>query len=77
MLLGTYTGGRNQKELDDLARDPSSGGKIEPKNINERDVGLALEARGDLGRIIRDPQAEKGAEFIDTTTMLKVGREKF
>ncbi|OME90035.1 MULTISPECIES: hypothetical protein [Paenibacillus] len=67
---GTYTGG-NQKELDDLARDPSSGGKIEPKNINERDVGLALEARGDLGRIIRDPQAEKGAEFIDTTTGLK------
>jgi hypothetical protein len=25
----------------DLARNPSSGGKIEPKNINERDVGLA------------------------------------
>ncbi|MGG4461933.1 hypothetical protein ABEX29_26875 [Brevibacillus porteri] len=57
--------------MDDLARDPSSGGKIEPKNINERDVGLALEARGDLGRIIRDPQAEKGAEFIDTTIGLE------
>ncbi|WFR65408.1 WXG100 family type VII secretion target [Paenibacillus amylolyticus] len=67
----TYTGGRNHKELDDLARDPSGGDKIEPKNINERDVGLQLEARGDLGRIIRDPQADKGAEFIDTTTGIK------
>ncbi|SEO05780.1 WXG100 family type VII secretion target [Paenibacillus sp. OK076] len=67
----TYTGGRNHKEVDDLARDPSGGGKIEPKNINERDVGLQLEARGDLGRIIRDPQADKGAEFIDTTTGIK------
>ncbi|WP_024631069.1 MULTISPECIES: WXG100 family type VII secretion target [unclassified Paenibacillus] len=67
----TYTGGRNHKELDDLARDPSGGGKIEAKNINERDVGLQLEARGDLGRIIRDPQADKGAEFIDTTTGIK------
>ncbi|WP_429842735.1 late control protein [Brevibacillus sp. FIR094] len=68
---GNYTGGRNQEELDSLARDPASNGKIEPKNINERDVGLALEERGDLGRIIRDPQAENGAEFIDTTTGLK------
>ncbi|WP_342570604.1 WXG100 family type VII secretion target [Paenibacillus sp. FSL R5-0749] len=67
----TYTGGRNHKELDDLARDPSGGGKIEPKNINEREVGLQLEARGDLGRIIRDSQADKGAEFIDTTTGIK------
>lgn len=67
----TYTGGGNHKELDDLARDPSGGDKIEPKNINERDVGLQLEARGDLGRIIRDPQADKGAEFIDTTTGIK------
>ncbi|MFC9710128.1 WXG100 family type VII secretion target [Paenibacillus sp. NPDC056933] len=67
----TYTGGRNHKELDDLARDPSGGGKIEPKNINERDIGLQLEARGDLGRIIRDSQADKGAEFIDTTTGIK------
>ncbi|NTU24574.1 hypothetical protein HPY28_30170 [Brevibacillus sp. HB1.2] len=57
--------------MDGLARDPASNGKIEPKNINERDVGLALEERGDLGRIIRDPQAENGAEFIDTTTGLK------
>jgi len=71
MVKDSYTGGRNHKELDDLARDPSGGGKIEPKNINERDVGLQLEARGDLGRIIRDPQADKGAEFIDTTTGIK------
>ncbi|GKU77606.1 pre-toxin TG domain-containing protein [Paenibacillus sp. L3-i20] len=68
---GKYNGGRNQEELDDLARDPASGGKIEPKNIREREVGLAVEARGDLGKLIRDPQAEKGAEFIDTTSGLK------
>ncbi|MGN9171141.1 MULTISPECIES: phage baseplate assembly protein V [Paenibacillus] len=68
---GTYTGGRNQKELDDLARDPASNGKIEPKNIREREVGLALEERGELGRLIRDPQRENGAEFIDTSSGLK------
>ncbi|MCP3776151.1 phage late control D family protein [Paenibacillus sp. MZ04-78.2] len=68
---GKYNGRRNQEELDDLARDPASAGKIEPKNIREREVGLAVEERGDLGRIIRDPQAENGAEFIDTTTGLK------
>ncbi|MED1948082.1 hypothetical protein ABE237_08120 [Brevibacillus formosus] len=52
--------------MDSLARDPASNGKIEPKNIRERFVGLALEERGDLGRIIPDQQAENGAEFIDT-----------
>lgn len=68
---GNYTGGRTQKELDDLARDPASNGKIEPKNIREREVGLAVEERGQLGKLIRDPQAENGAEFIDTSSGLK------
>lgn len=68
---GNYTGGRTQKELDDLARDPASNGKIEPKNIREREVGLAVEERGQLGKLVRDPQAENGAEFIDTSSGLK------
>ncbi len=68
---GNYTGGRTQKELDDLARDPASNGKIEPKNIKEREVGLAVEERGQLGKLVRDPQAENGAEFIDTSSGLK------
>ena len=68
---GNYTGGRTQKELDDLARDPASNGKIEPKNIREREVGLAVEERGQLGKPVRDPQAENGAEFIDTSSGLK------
>ncbi|MBK1809439.1 hypothetical protein JHL18_02100 [Clostridium sp. YIM B02505] len=66
-----YTGGRTQVELDDLARDPSHGFKIEEQGLKEREIGLALEERGDLGRIIRDTQIDKGAEFIDTTTGLK------
>ncbi|MEK3757092.1 hypothetical protein MKZ07_01535 [Paenibacillus sp. FSL P4-0338] len=68
---GNYTGGRTQKELDDLARDPASNGKIEPKNIREREVGLAVEERGQLGKLVRDPQGENGAEFIDTSSGLK------
>ncbi|OKP85337.1 hypothetical protein A3842_07285 [Paenibacillus sp. P3E] len=68
---GNYTSGRTQKELDDLARDPASNEKIEPKNIREREVGLAVEERGQLGKLIRDPQAENGAEFIDTSSGLK------
>ncbi|MBP2111546.1 hypothetical protein [Paenibacillus silagei] len=68
---GNYKGGRTQKELDDLARDPASNGKIEPKNIREREVGLAVEERGQLGKLVRDPQAENGAEFIDTFSGLK------
>ena len=57
--------------MEDLARDPSHGGRIEAQGIKEREVGLALEERGDLGKIVRDQQADKGAEFIDTTTGLK------
>ncbi|MCM3793778.1 T7SS effector LXG polymorphic toxin [Priestia megaterium] len=66
-----YTGGRTQKELDDLAGDPSHGGRIEGQGIKEREIGLELESRGDLGRIIRDQKADKGAEFIDTVTEKK------
>ena len=66
-----YTGGRNQKELDDLAGDPSHGGKIRDQGVKEREIGLELEKQGKLGRIIRDPQADGGAEFIDTTNGVK------
>ena len=59
---------RTQIELDDLARDPSHGGKITDGSKLERDIGLALEERGDLGHIVRDKTADGGAEFIDTVT---------
>lgn len=66
-----YTGGRTQEELDNLARDPSHGGKITEQAIMEREVGLALEERGDLGRIVRDSNPNGGAEFIDQNTGTK------
>lgn len=62
---------RTQEEYDDLARDPSHGGQITEQGIKEREIGLALESQGKLGKIIRDPQADGGAEFIDTTTGIK------
>ena len=66
-----YTGGKTQAELDDLARDPSHGFKIEEQGLKEREIDLALEERGDLGKIVRDMQIDKGAEFIDETTGIK------
>ncbi|MBX6748538.1 MAG: WXG100 family type VII secretion target [Micromonosporaceae bacterium] len=42
---------------DQLARDPAHGGVIKPKGLREAEVGLILEARGDLpGPITRAPQ---------------------
>ncbi|NMO94998.1 hypothetical protein [Paenibacillus lemnae] len=66
-----YTGGRTQKELDDLAGDPSHSGKIRNQGLKEREVGLDLEQQGKLGKIVRDPQGNGGAEFIDTTNNVK------
>lgn len=66
-----YTGGRSQEELDELAGDPSHGFRIEAQGIKEREIGLDLESDGRLGRIVRDPTPDKGAEFIDTTTGIK------
>ena len=57
--------------MDSLARDPSHGNKITDQGLKERAIGLELEERGELERIIRDPQADKGAEFIDQITGLK------
>lgn len=54
--------------MDDLAGDPSHGGKIRDQGLKEREIGLDLEQQGKLGKIIRDPQENKGAEFIDVTT---------
>ncbi|WP_339166570.1 hypothetical protein NSQ24_21845 [Brevibacillus sp. FSL L8-0520] len=68
---GNYTGGRTQKELDDLAGDPSHGGKIRDQGLKEREIGLELEQQGKLGKIIRDPQGNGGAEFIDITNNVK------
>lgn len=68
---GNYTGGRTQKELDNLAGDPSHGGKIRDQGLKEREIGLDLEQQGKLGKIVRDPQGDGGAEFIDTTNNVK------
>ena len=68
---------RTQIELDDLARDPSHGGKITDGSKLERDIGLALEERGDLGHIVRDKTADGGAEFIDTVTGKKYDVKSF
>ena len=59
---------RTSLEFDDLAKDPAHGNKATVGSILEREVGLVLEKRGDLGYIVRDTIADKGAEFVDTVT---------
>lgn len=55
---------RTPEEFDSLAADPAHGGKIDPKSIQERTVGLDLEKAGKVpGPIVRDPTG--AAEFID------------
>ena len=54
-----------------LARDPSHANQVLPQGRKERMIGLDLEKQGKIGKIIRDPQKDKGAEFIDTITGIK------
>lgn len=68
---------RTQADLDDLARDPSHGGSITKGSKLERDIGLALEERGDLGHIVRDKTVNGGSEFIDTVTGKKYDIKSF
>ena len=68
---------RTAEELEGLARDPSHGGKITEGAKIEREVGLALEERGDLGHIVRDSNPKGGAEFIDKTTGKKYDVKSF
>ena len=70
-INGKYTGGRTEEEIELLASDPAHGYIIQPQGIKEREVGLALEERGDLGHISRDMDIDKAAEFIDETTGIK------
>ena len=67
----TYQGGRTYTEYVDLARDPSHANKVLPQGCKERMIGLDVEKQGILHKIIRDPQKDKGAEFIDTVTGVK------
>lgn len=67
----TYPGSRTYKEYFELARDPSHANKVLPQGRKERDIGIDLENQGILHKIIRDPQKDKGAEFIDTVTGIK------
>ena len=64
----TFQGNRSKEEYSSLARDPARGKKVDHKGTKERDIALDLERQGLIGKVIRDPQADKGADFIDTTT---------
>jgi len=64
------------KRQTELAKDPAHGGVIKPKGLREAEVGLILEARGDLpGPITRAPQTVDPrtgdtidhGDFIDAT----------
>nr|WP_294495338.1 hypothetical protein [uncultured Anaerosporobacter sp.] len=67
---GNYTGGRNQAELDTLARDPAHAGSTRQYDIDqgilEQKIGLSLEESGKVpGPLTRDPSG--AAEFFDST----------
>lgn len=50
-------------ELEKLATDPAIGFRITEKTKAEREVGLALEALGEVKEIIREPSGK--ADFLD------------
>jgi hypothetical protein len=51
--------------LEELAKDPAHGNKVEPKGLHEAVIGLALEKGKELDPPIqRDPRPD-GGEFID------------
>ena len=66
-----FPGGRTREEYSALARDPARGAKVDYKGQKERSIVLDLESQGRIGKVIRDPQANKGADFIDTTSHKK------
>lgn len=66
-----YPGNRTYKEYVDLARDPAHGDKISQQSRKERTIVLELENKGFLGHVVRDKQAENGADFIDEKTGIK------
>ena len=66
-----FQGGRTKEEYSSLARDPARGNKVDYKGKKEREMVLDLERQGKIGKVIRDPQKEKGADFIDTTNNQK------
>ncbi|MBR6030175.1 MAG: hypothetical protein IKP40_13915 [Clostridia bacterium] len=65
---GSFPGGRTREEYSALARDPARGTRVDYKGQKERGIVLDLESHGRIGKVIRDPQANKGADFIDTVT---------
>ena len=66
-----FPGGRTREEYSALARDPARGSKVDNKGQIERSIVLDLEAQGRIGKVIRDPQANRGADFIDTASRIK------
>jgi hypothetical protein len=68
-----YTPGTPEYEarIADLSGDPAHGGDSTVKTVREAQVGLQLEADGQVGPLIRAPFDEAGedqGEFIDTST---------
>ena len=68
-----YTPGTPEYEarIADLSEDPAHGGVSSAKSVREAQVGLQLEADGQVGPLIRAPLNEAGedqGEFIDTST---------
>ncbi|MCQ4167484.1 PAAR domain-containing protein [Tahibacter harae] len=56
---------RDIRRFDELARDPAHNGAISPKTWREAEVGMEMEARGDLKFPIRRDPRPNGGEFID------------
>ena len=68
-----YTPGTPEYEarIGELSEDPAHGGASNPKSVREAQVGLQLEADGQVGPLVRAPLDAAGAdqgEFIDTST---------
>lgn len=61
-----FQGNRTREEYSDLARDPAHGNIVKYKGQKERAIILDLERQGKVGKVIRDKQADKGADFIET-----------
>lgn len=66
-LTEVYPGDRTKSEYENLAIDPARSKTVSDKGKEERNIILDLESQGKVGKVIRDPQGDKGGDFIDTT----------
>ena len=66
-LKKVFPGGRTRKEYSALAIDPARSKTVDSKGQKERSIILDLESQGKVDKVKRDPQGDKGADYIDTT----------